>query len=78
MSAYSTKKALVDLGFIDGYFFSRPSNIDEDGWHESLMDALNRIEDLMVKGTLLEASPKEAEYRRLLHDLFFFIVWAWK
>lgn len=78
MSSYSTKKALVDLGFVNGYFFSRPSNIDYDGWHECLMDALERIEQTAIKGSMLEANPSEADYRQFLYDLGSIRGWAWQ
>lgn len=62
MSDYGEKSALIDLGFISGYIHA-----NWDGEDEQILDALDRIEAIVVGGSLDESEGEHQ--KRLLYDL---------
>lgn len=78
MSKYTAKNALVDLGFIDGYFHEADNVPKHWGMWEALLDALQRLEEYAIYGHLTEHSGDAASYARFLHDLGFLrgLIWS--
>jgi hypothetical protein len=75
MSDYSMKKALVDLGFIDGYVHA--TEFDFGDLDESLWMALHRLENRFITGKIEPHLEDTHARAHCLHDLGFIRGMLW-
>lgn len=78
MTDYTTKNALVDLGFVDGFLrmYDMP---DDDIMFDCVLDALDRIDSHVASGALFVVAPMDHKAEsRFLHDLGFIRGMLWK
>lgn len=67
VAQYTAKEALIDFGFIDGYF--RVANFYFDDHQDLFWLVLDRLEEHVTRGLIGPEIPQPTAYARFLHDL---------